>query len=123
MDLSYAWSKCGTAVEILASRDGPIQRRLRDAIRESLHYARNHLPESLRDELDAIEREANKIPAVSNEGTLEATMRAMSAKDASMLAIRIVSFADDVTQHFAIDRFEKGLARQRRPLPDEPSSN
>lgn len=102
LHMTYSQEKLWVAVDALATGTGSLQERLLDAWRSALarldadlqpgHFANEEARESFR----ALRAEATSKPAKGDEGTLAATLLAMSDEEAQKHAGAILSLHVDV---------------------------
>jgi hypothetical protein len=91
---SYARSKFGEAVHILAVHPGTIKERLLVAAFEFLVVQRKDLPEGLRDEFDRIHKDLTKRPEqFRGDGRIRGTLARMRLATASAIAERIYALS------------------------------
>ena len=103
----YAETKLSIAVATLATSRAPIRERLRDAFVECIAVLEDDLPERARPSLEAFRTRATWSEATKgDEGTLEATLRAISDDEAHKLARLLVDAYQDTINHLlSIARF------------------
>ncbi len=102
-DPSYGREKLGQAVSVLVGR-GHIKERLYRAWLDGLHVIRfqHHLPEDLRERFAELREAFTWLPAETpGEGTLPATLRAMSDEEAERLANRLLDMYVEVVRRTA----------------------
>jgi hypothetical protein len=123
VSLGYIAEKLFAAVEALALDTRPLRERLYHAHADWVSRVRlhaDHLPEPERKLLDSIESALTRVKPTGQEGSLLATVRAMSDEEAARVIERIVMLLQRVTW--------AAVARPRPdggpgPLPYHPSAN
>src|SRR5438552_4117724 len=99
MSLDYTWEKFHVAVLGLASGQGDIRQRLADAFVGSLIRLKpDELPEELRDDFRALQKELTSARPEGDEGTVLASTNTMSGNRAAELAKQIVSMYDGIAK-------------------------
>ncbi len=88
---SYAREKFWQAVDVLATSDLSIQKRLAYAAQYLIRLKPDDLPEEHREELDAVLRDLTREKAAGEGGTIEATTRQLTSEEGTKVASRILS--------------------------------
>lgn len=95
MSISYGWEKLHKAILTLASSNSDIHERLIYAWDNLIPLVPDEdLPEEIQDEFISLKVEATATKADAGEGTLIASVRAMSTTRAGEIAERLVSMYD-----------------------------
>ncbi|RKH13792.1 hypothetical protein D7X74_21330 [Corallococcus sp. CA047B] len=90
---AHGLSKTRYAVELLATMDAPLRARLQSAIWEfGMADDAQHHPPALWPEAHAIHQDATHIAGEQNEGSIAATLNAMSSEELMRLAERLFSY-------------------------------
>lgn len=100
-NLHTTWARLYNAIDCLASGNGSIQERVRDACIYALAPLRaNEFPEELQKEFEMVEKELTKEQLSEDEGSVTATTKVMSEEKASEIARKIVSIYDKIARKY-----------------------
>jgi hypothetical protein len=123
MSLQYIAEKLFDAIETLALHPGPVKDRLLWAYRDSVSKIKlfaNDLPVESRNLFNRIDAAMTKVSPVGDEGSIAATISAMSEADAKKLIQDVILLLWEVSSELAIQSRQQG---RNDVLPYKPSSN
>ncbi len=114
MALGYVWEKFHVAMMNLAGSDAPIRVRLAGAYANALIRLKREAfatPDSKR-RYDALIKITDRVPPTGEEGSIVASLNALSDDECVALAKEIVSLADGLSQEYALQMGKSLLERQ-----------
>jgi hypothetical protein len=123
VSLNYIEEKLFAAVQALATDERPVRQRLLHAYRDSVSKVgmfAGDLPEEERQLFDSIVATMTKVEPVGEEGSIEATVKAMSEAEATKVIQKIIMLLQRVTWESATRARQEGRAER---FPYHPSDN
>lgn len=104
MSLSYAWEKFHSAVLTL-SGSGDHQSRIVDAFAFNIVHVnrKEDIPQPLLAEFDELYTRLTAIEPLTNEGSINASVRLMTEPELTKISDDIVSLYDSLCRHLAIE--------------------
>jgi hypothetical protein len=107
MSIEYGHEQFSTAVYGCVSSTEPLQKRLSTAFMYNLiQLGPDNVPAEVWEELQKLRATVTAVPAVGNEGSIEATTSKMTEEQAAKCLEQIVSMFSDVTEAYGVDMYK-----------------